>query len=147
MAQFAARSITKRGTNVGNIRAQMKKVENNLRLILKKIEEAGEQITIEVAEEILENALPRTPILTGDLRESGRVTSRQSVKGGQTASVTFGGVAAPTRGGVVDYAIIVHEDMEMPRKEGGPKYLELAALEVLSSGLGKKVADKYKAGK
>ena len=74
----------------------------------------------EGAEVVLEDAKSLVPVKTGALRDSGRIEPGL----GDLPSVTiaFGGDG-------VDYALRVHEDLEMRHPNGGiPKYLEEAYL-------------------
>lgn len=94
---------------------------------LKQSFEALSEDALEAAKEagdlILQTALPLTPMDTGALRDSGRVTVEGTAKN-ITVKVTFGDDAE------VPYAAIVHEDMERPQNYTTPgtgaKYLEIA---------------------
>lgn len=93
------------------------------------------RIMEQAAKMVLDATIPHTPLQFGSLRESGRAFAMHTGRG-VVAVVSFGGPDnpvtpspnAPT--GVVDYALKVHEDLERTYAVGGPKYLEIGALEV-----------------
>ena len=90
-----------------------------------------ERAVKEVANEIIETAVERTPELTGALKSTGRatiVTEGDSIEsefrfGGQTNSgeAFRAGSGAP---GFVNYAVAVHERTEVFHDEGQAKFLE-----------------------
>ena len=55
-------------------------------------------------QDVIANALPITPILTGALRRSGHVDEPEMTGGGVSVTLGFGGDAAP-------YAVYVHENL------------------------------------
>jgi hypothetical protein len=95
------------------------------------VEEEAKRIMQHAAGMVLEATIPLTPKDTGALRA---VKTAKGVAG----VVSFGGPdnpVAPTSnapGGVVNYAIMIHEDLERAYRVGGPKYLERGGLEVKS---------------
>ena len=69
----------------------------------------------------------RTPVDTGALRSSGRVSPPVVTLRNTSVTLSFGG---PARGGVdVGYAVRVHEDLSAFHPSGGAKYLESVILE------------------
>lgn len=67
---------------------------------------------------------------TQALAQSWQVNVIETQRGGLKVAVTYGGptrtgptVNAPT--GIVDYAVIVHEDLETPHQNGQAKFLEV----------------------
>jgi hypothetical protein len=97
------------------------------------VDEQAERIMGDAADIVLRHTLPLTPEATGALRSSGRTFTIKTGKG-YAGVVTFGGPDnpvtptpnAPT--GIVNYAIMVHEDLERSYNVGGPKYLERGAM-------------------
>lgn len=75
---------------------------------------------------VIEAAVPLTPLLTGDLRES-RFVQKPKIKK-QTVSIVagFGGGVGPVTGRSIDYAIPVHEDLSVFHPVGQAKFLEIA---------------------
>lgn len=71
------------------------------------------------SEKIVTDAKRLTPVLTGDLRNSGFVRPPHVQKSGVSIELGFGGAAAP-------YAVFVHERVDIPHKVGQAKYLETA---------------------
>lgn len=71
------------------------------------------------SEKIITDAKRLTPVLTGDLRNSGFVRPPRVQKSGVSIELGFGGAAAP-------YAVFVHERVDIPHKVGQAKYLETA---------------------
>ncbi len=73
-------------------------------------------------QEMLTEALPITPVDTGNLRASGRVSLPRVSLGGVEVDVGFGGAAAP-------YALFVHERLDAYHKPPTQaKFLETVAL-------------------
>jgi hypothetical protein len=101
------------------------------------VEEEAKRIMQHAAGMVLEATIPLTPKDTGALRASGKAEAVKTAKG-VAGVVSFGGPdnpVAPTSnapGGVVNYAIMIHEDLERAYRVGGPKYLERGGLEVKS---------------
>lgn len=122
---FARGSAKGRRTDAGAIQGL---VVSNLQETMQRVARVNAEAAEEVGELILKNTLPKTPMDTGALRESGRVMLAKSRRGNPTVEVTFGS-------GSVDYAVFVHEDM--PRgidkryttSGTGPKYLQQGAAE------------------
>ena len=86
----------------------------------------------EAVDKILARAIPYTPMDTGDLRNTGKATVAKTSKGYQ-AKVSFGG-PAPS-GNYVDYAVIVHNDLQPKRFSvpgTGPLYLSKAVQELFN---------------
>lgn len=87
------------------------------------------------ADIILETTLPKVPVETGALRQSGVARTTKTSKG-VVADVSFGGPNNPvtptknTRGmNWVDYAVLIHEDLSKERKTGEAKFLENGSIE------------------
>lgn len=103
-------------------------VVSRLEDIFNATKNAQSDIAKEAGEIILKNTLPKVPMFTGALRDSGRVEAGMSVTGNVTVQVTFGNSE-------VDYAVFVHEDMPRDVEKRyttpgtGPKYLQLGAAE------------------
>ena len=93
----------------------------NLRRIADQSGEALAMALKRTGETLMAEAIPITPMDTGDLRRSGYVSQPKVVGGDVTIEVGFGGTAAK-------YALRVHEwtDPEPNWSEPGtgPKYLE-----------------------
>jgi len=87
--------------------------------LVKKVPDVAGQALREEAEIEMEEAKRRTPVDTGALRSSGRVTSSED---GLAVTLSFGDTA-------VDYALPVHEDLEMLHRVGQAKYLESVLVE------------------
>lgn len=87
--------------------------------LVRKVPEVAAQALREEAEIEMEEAKRRTPVDTGALRASGRVTSSED---GLEATLSFGNTA-------VDYALKVHEDTEAFHDDGQAKYLESVLVE------------------
>ena len=68
------------------------------------------------AEVILENSQPMVPVLSGTLRDSGKVTHD-----GERAAVSYEGIAADG----YDYGARQHEDMSLHHEQGSAKFLEI----------------------
>lgn len=100
------------------------------RLALRFPPSVAEAIT-EEARETLDNAKARTPFVTGNLRDSGRIEVGID-PAGITVEVKFGGAEAP-------YAVFVHEDLSAEHPIGQAKFLETAAAEQ-EHGFGTRVA-------
>lgn len=95
-------------------------VAANLEGLSRGVVDATNAAVYQVGHELLNKAIPLTPMDTGDLRDSGFVG--WSKKGGQgevEVTVGFGGAAAP-------YALFVHEMTGATFQEAGTgaKYLE-----------------------
>ena len=97
------------------------------------VESKTEKILLGAAEIVLKETMPLVPYDTGALRASGRAFTRKTPKG-VLAEVTFGGPDAPvaaTRNaptGIVDYAVIVHNDLEAKHAVGQALFLETGTI-------------------
>lgn len=89
----------------------------NLNRVTREIELKAEKSIGQCAEDLLDKAIQKTPIDTGELRTSGTATVEK--KGVESIGrVGFGG-------GQVDYALAVHETIKNYKEPGtGAKYLE-----------------------
>lgn len=86
---------------------------------VKTVNIAAEKALVESGERIKRSAVLLTPVQTGALRASARVTSAKDENGAEMA-VSFGG-------GVVTYAIRVHEDLTRDHPTGQAGFLRIAA--------------------
>lgn len=75
---------------------------------------------VEIAEAIKIRAQGYTPVLTGALRDSARVTAKQGRY--PVVEIGFGGKAK-------DYAVIQHENLFYKHTVGQAKYLEIAVMD------------------
>lgn len=95
------------------------------------VEEETERILDEASNMVLDAARANAPEETGALKESGRAGTRKNERG-IFGYVSFGGLDAPVTPtknapkGIVDYAVVVHEDAN----HSGYKFMEEAALNV-----------------
>ncbi len=88
---------------------------------------------------VLDHTLQHVPRDTGALRASGRVRVKSTGRARRAAEVSFGGAENPVSptvnapGGIVDYAVFVHEDMpsnqDRTYRQGGPKFLDIGGQE------------------
>jgi hypothetical protein len=85
-----------------------------------------EEMKIELAE-----SNRRTPIDTGDLRNSGRLESQQTARSA-SVEIVYGSDS-------VDYAVTVHEDLEAFHRVGQAKFLE-STLNESEPHMGKRIA-------
>lgn len=99
----------------------------------------------ELAEDLLDRALPITPMSTGALRSSGTVLEPVVENDRVTTAVGFGGQASA-------YAFWVHENLDpntnWTEPGTGPKYLEIPTLqlaEVLPTYVEQRLASLYEA--
>lgn len=115
------------GTNAINL------ILTDYKRFMEITKKAARPIFKEAGEIILEETLPLVPVQYGSLRESGRVKVEDHGRG-LTVNVSFGGDLARVRPspnaptGIVDYAVIVHEDLNTPRQNGQAKFLEVGAM-------------------
>ena len=123
MATFQKRSFTSRGTTVGDLKAQMGKIEQNFRAVIEGLTEAAGEATEDIANAILERSNELVPVLTSELQKSGRVFTSKSGEGNKRAGVTYGNEK-------VNYAVFVHEDMSKNHPNGQAKFLEQAMNEL-----------------
>ena len=89
----------------------------NLEIVTREIELKAEKSIGQCAEDLLDKAVQKTPIDSGELRLSGTATVEK--KGVESIGrVGFGG-------GQIDYALAVHETIKNYKEPGtGAKYLE-----------------------
>lgn len=85
-----------------------------------------EAVVIE-GEVILQRAEGFVPVETGALRDSGRVEDPVHERYRVSVDVVFGNQE-------VQYAWVVHEDMQTRREDGIAKYLEMPAVQEFSPG-------------
>lgn len=103
-------------------------VVSNLEQALGRVKQVNQDAAHEVGDIILKNTLPKVPMDSGDLRETGRVEVGESSKGNATVRVLFGNEK-------VDYAMYVHEDKPSNVEKKyttagtGPHYLQHGAAE------------------
>lgn len=62
----------------------------------------------------------RVPVLTGDLKASGKVSEPKQEGRNVFVALSYGGPDSPAQ----DYAVVVHEDLEAFHPVGQAKYLE-----------------------
>jgi len=89
-----------------------------LRQLVARLPEEAANALFEEAQIEMTEAKQRTPVDTGALRASGRVHPPKIVGHDISVALTFGGPA-------VDYAIVVHEDLDAVHPVGQAKFLEL----------------------
>ena len=70
MAAFQKRSFTTRGTQVGDFKAQMGKIEQNFRAVIEGLNEKAGEATEDLANEILDRSNELVPVLTAALQKS-----------------------------------------------------------------------------
>ena len=104
-------------------------VVSNLKEAMERVKNVNEQTAQEVGDIILRRTLPKVPMETGKLRNTGRVEVGSSRRGNTTVQVKFGDSD-------VDYAVFVHENMprNVPEKQyttpgTGHHYLQNGAAE------------------
>ena len=90
----------------------------NIDDLVKRIQEAGSDATLAMAEAIHEDADQRVPKDTGALKKSGRTESRRD----GSAAVIYGDERAP-------YALAVHEDPSVQPISGEKQFLRNAAMQ------------------
>lgn len=120
---MARRTIVSRGGgNISNVLTDYRRFVNI-------VEDEAARIFEEAAKIVLEETKPLVPVQTGALLESGRAFSEASPRGVRGV-VAFGGPenpVSPTRNapiGIVNYAAMVHEDLDTPHIQGQAKFLE-----------------------
>ena len=96
-----------------NFKKNLEKAKEGIPEVVQKVFEDNAQI-------IYENSQPLVPVLTGRLRDSGEVLTKDPEgREEMYASISYGG-------GLVDYAVKVHEDLQMHHPHGGQaKFLEI----------------------
>jgi hypothetical protein len=87
--------------------------------LVRAMPEMGKQVLREEAELTITDAKRQTPVDTGALRSSGFADSVND--DGMAAVMQFGNSS-------VDYALVVHEDLDARHPSGNAKYLENAML-------------------
>ncbi len=128
---FARGSFT-RGDPASDTIRSMEAVTENFDKFVANIQELSEEIADKAGKEIIRHTTPLVPFQWGGLRQSGRSMVDKTPKG-YRARVTYGGSEAPVDPtpnaptGIVDYAVVVHEDLNKVYKEGEAKYLEKGA--------------------
>jgi len=113
----------------GDVDVAMNRVISTIARKFEEVNSESARIMQEAGEIILEEAIDLTPKETNALRESGRVFVGTKADNVVTVIVGFGGnvrvtPTANAKDGIVDYAIIVHEDMETSHPVGQAKFLE-----------------------
>lgn len=78
----------------------------------------------------------RVPIASGELQKSGRVEEVDNEADEAVVAIAYGGPAGsgPDQSVDVDYAVVVHEDLEAHHPHGQAKYVESVVREELASG-------------
>ena len=96
-----------------NFKENLKKAQRGSPKVVQKVFENNAQI-------IYENSQPLVPVLTGRLRDSGEVMTKDPEGNEEMyASISYGG-------DLVNYAVRVHEDLQMNHPHGGQaKFLEI----------------------
>ena len=96
-----------------NFKENLKKAQRGIPKVVQKVFENNAQI-------IYENSQPLVPVLTGRLRDSGEVLTKDPENNEEMyASISYGG-------GLVNYAVRVHEDLQLNHPHGGQaKFLEI----------------------
>jgi hypothetical protein len=89
----------------------------NVKNLANKSSDAALRALREESEVIMTEAKNLTPVDTGALRGSGRVTATKEPGGALSAQLMFGNAS-------VDYALIVHENTTAHHDVGQSKYLE-----------------------
>ena len=124
-----------------SLRDQMKRVEENLSAVINQLEGVTAEVLEDALRPTFEKALSFTPVDTGDLKASGFLITRDSQKRVQ-AEMGFG------KGGKPDYALRVHEDLNLNHKAPTKaKFLQAAVEEDIDKMAGRLVtAYKEKTG-
>ena len=104
------------------------KVMRNWNALLRDIAAANEPALKDVAQRAFNRSQELVPVQTGKLKQSGFVSSERSATG---AKVAIG----YAKDGDPDYAINVHEDLEVSHPTGQSKYLQTAVNETLHNVL------------
>lgn len=113
MARAAVRVKSVKGVN--ELRSALKQAGDRAR-------QAGARAVREEAEDLLSDSKPLVPVDTGTLRNTGTVEGPTWKGSVVTAIVGYGSAA-------VDYAVIVHERLDLNHPVGQAKFLEQPALE------------------
>lgn len=92
-----------------SLREQMKRIEENLSAVINQLKDVTAEVLEDALRPTFEKALMFTPVDTGKLKASGFLITRDSSKRVQ-AEMGFG------KGGVPDYALRVHEDLNLNHK-------------------------------
>ncbi len=103
---------------MASFRVDTTPVRNRLNLLAGQIRENVAVALNEIAEETMLDAKRRTPVDTGVLRDTGKV-SRHATPRALRAELSYG----------TDYAVYVHERLNVRHKHGEPKFLERAVNE------------------
>ena len=106
-----------------DIIVQVDTTDLKLRQMSRQINEMVKRTVEEVVEKVFAESQILVPVHTGALRASGQIVKEMGLDDAEVATfVTYGG-------GAVDYAVKVHEDLEMPHAAPTQaKYLEVPLL-------------------
>ena len=104
------------------------KVMRNWNALLREIAAANEPAMREVAQRAFDRSQELVPVQTGKLKQSGFVASERTGSGAKA-------VVGYAKDGQPDYAIDVHEDLQVAHPTGRSKYLQTAVNETLNSVL------------
>jgi hypothetical protein len=101
-----------------------------------EIADAAQVAAVKEAKVVFVKTQHRVPWYTGQLHKSGRVEEGENEVGERTAVIAYGGPAGAGRNTEdVDYALIVHEDLEAVHLFGrSAKYVEGPVREEMESG-------------
>lgn len=110
-----------------------------------KVAQAAAGAALEEAQLEFEMTQELVPVDTEQLKRSGRVEPTEVEGSVIAASIAYGGPAGsgPTQTEDVDYAIAVHEDLEVFHPHGQAKYVETVVREEEASG---RTAERMAAG-
>ena len=104
------------------LREQMKQVEENLSVVINNLKDVTADVLDEALRPTFNKALEFTPVDTGDLKASGFLVTGGTRKR-ILAEMGFG------KGGLPDYAVRVHEDLNLQHKAPTKAKFLQAALE------------------
>lgn len=93
-----------------SIKQQMDAIVENFKQWTNHIDEQSANVLEDALEPTFEWSQEIVPVLTGELKESGYLETR-SFRGRARVEIGYG------RGGLPDYAIVVHEDLEAHHEE------------------------------
>lgn len=137
--------------NAGEMRNALRAITFGFRQFFDGADHEAFQAAGEAAQITMDASIPLTPLDTGALRASYRRDVERTPGGEIGAIITVGGPdnpVEPTKNapeGIVDYAVIVHENLENQRfRVGGPKFLQrgtTAALPKINAMLAKRMKD------
>lgn len=114
----------------------LEKVINALSAVEEGLEDAATVAAVEEGHRLLKWTKHRVPVRTTQLQKSGRVEGPDVASGQTTVDIVYGGPAGAGENDVdVDYAVIVHEDLEAVHFFGRTaKYVENVINEELANG-------------